>query len=149
MEDHQSLRISIYNRATVERVWAERRRIRQENSRPAPEASPQSTIKREKDWIAPRSKTLCRRADIDPDRLRPTVPFPGTMRDIASQVAFWHGYMLRDLTGDSRLAPVVRARIDAVQAIKAKFGSRKSSNEIAQVFNLEHSTVLHHCRDMS
>lgn len=135
----------IYNPEMVKRVWARRRQERLK--RACPVAPP--PIERRKDCIAPRSRKVYRRSEIDPEALKAMAPIPGTMRDIASQVAFWHGYMLRDLIGKSRFKPVVTARIDAIIAIAGKFGTRKSLGEIAKVLDLDHTTVLHHLRNKS
>jgi len=63
-----------------------------------------------------------------------------TMRRIAGEVAARHRLTLDDLTGPRVARPLVRARWEAMAAIRAQ--TRFSLPQIGQFFNRDHTTVL-------
>lgn len=71
--------------------------------------------------------------------------FERTPHVLLREVAQSHGLTVRDLRGDRRSAPYVRARREAIVAIKAAFPAI-SLPRIGSLMGRDHTTILHHLR---
>lgn len=76
---------------------------------------------------------------------------PDRVMSIVLNVAAEHQVNPRDILGDSRYRPIVRARQEAMRACRSMdwCGGSPSYPVIGRWFNRDHTTVIHACRHMT
>lgn len=74
------------------------------------------------------------------------IPYPHTKswRSIVREVASVHGMGIEDLLSRQRTRPVVRARWEAMVALRS---TGRSYPQIGALFGLDHTTVMYGCKE--